>query len=47
MTDFVRFHEDQIRRLGRWNNTTMNGAYLDGLLREAMRVMAEFTIQQG
>lgn len=47
MADLAGVYEDQIRRLGRWNNTTMNGAYLTGLPREAMRAMAGFTIQPG
>lgn len=47
MADLAGVNEDQIRRLGRWNNTTMNGAYLTGLPREVMRVMAGFTVQQG
>ncbi|KAL0137622.1 hypothetical protein V8B55DRAFT_1578467 [Mucor lusitanicus] len=48
MADLAGVHdEDQIRRLGRWNTTTMNSAYLTGLPREAMRVMAGFTIQPG
>lgn len=47
MADLAGVNEDQIRRLGRWNNTTMNGAYLTGLPREVMRVMADLTTQQG
>jgi hypothetical protein len=31
---------DQIRRQGRWNNTTINGVYLTNLPRESMRSMA-------
>ncbi|SAM01103.1 hypothetical protein [Absidia glauca] len=31
---------DQIRRQGRWNNTTINGAYLTNLPRELVRSMA-------
>ncbi|SAL97034.1 hypothetical protein [Absidia glauca] len=31
---------DQIRRKGRWNNTTINGAYLSNLPRELVRSMA-------
>ena len=34
--------EAQIRRLGRWNNTTMDGCYLTALPREAMRSLAGF-----
>ncbi|SAL96514.1 hypothetical protein [Absidia glauca] len=34
---------DQIRRQGRWNNTTINGAYLTNLPRELMRSMADFS----
>jgi hypothetical protein len=33
---------DQIRRQGRWNNTTINGAYLANLPRELVRSMAGF-----
>ncbi|SAL99866.1 hypothetical protein [Absidia glauca] len=33
---------DQIRRQGRWNNTTINGAYLTNLPREMMQLMAGF-----
>jgi hypothetical protein len=33
---------DQIRRQGRWNNTTINGAYLTDLPRELVRSMAGF-----
>ncbi|SAM01372.1 hypothetical protein [Absidia glauca] len=33
---------DQIRRQGRWNNTTINGAYLTNLSRELVRSMSGF-----
>ncbi|SAL97350.1 hypothetical protein [Absidia glauca] len=33
---------DQIRRQGRWNNTTINGAYLTNLPIELVRSMAVF-----
>ncbi|SAM04244.1 hypothetical protein [Absidia glauca] len=33
---------DQIRRQGRWNNTTVIGAYLPNLPRELVRSMAGF-----
>ncbi|SAL95838.1 hypothetical protein [Absidia glauca] len=33
---------DQIRRQGRWNNTTINGACLTNLPRELVRSMAGF-----
>jgi hypothetical protein len=33
---------DQIRRQGRWNNTTINGAYFNNLPTEMMRSMAGF-----
>ncbi|SAL96010.1 hypothetical protein, partial, partial [Absidia glauca] len=33
---------DQIRRQGRWNNTTINGAYLADLPRKLVRSMAGF-----
>ncbi|SAM06049.1 hypothetical protein [Absidia glauca] len=32
----------QIRRQGRWNNTTINGAYLSNLPRRLVRSMAGF-----
>ncbi|SAL98103.1 hypothetical protein [Absidia glauca] len=32
----------QIRRQGRWSNTTINGAYLTNLPRELVRSMADF-----
>ncbi|SAM08860.1 hypothetical protein [Absidia glauca] len=33
---------DQIRRQGRWNNTTINSAYLTKLPRESVRSMVGF-----
>ncbi|SAM05659.1 hypothetical protein [Absidia glauca] len=42
MADIVCANEDQIRRHGRGNNTTMNGVYLTSLPREMMRSMADF-----
>ncbi|SAL97937.1 hypothetical protein [Absidia glauca] len=33
---------DQIRRQGRWNNTTINGTYLTNLPRDLVRSMAGF-----
>ncbi|SAM04342.1 hypothetical protein [Absidia glauca] len=33
---------DQIRRQGRWNNTTINGAYRTNLPRKLVRSMADF-----
>ncbi|SAL95213.1 hypothetical protein [Absidia glauca] len=33
---------DQIRRQGRWNGATINGAYLTNLSRELVRPMAGF-----
>ncbi|SAL97942.1 hypothetical protein [Absidia glauca] len=33
---------NQIRRQGRWNNTTINGAYLTNFPRELVRSMAGF-----
>ncbi|SAM07878.1 hypothetical protein [Absidia glauca] len=38
----VRANVDQMRRQGRWNNTTINGAYLTNLPRELVRSMAGF-----
>jgi hypothetical protein len=43
MADILGVNEDQIRRQGRWNNSTMNGAYLTTLPREMMRMMAGFS----
>ncbi|SAL98119.1 hypothetical protein [Absidia glauca] len=40
MTVNVCANVDQIRRHGRWNNTTINGAYLTNLPRELVRSMA-------
>ena len=34
--------EDQIRRLGRWSNSALEGCYLTALPREAMRSLAGF-----
>ncbi|SAM00912.1 hypothetical protein [Absidia glauca] len=42
MTGNMCANVDQIRRHGRWNNTTMNGAYLTNLPRELVRSMACF-----
>ncbi|SAM02518.1 hypothetical protein [Absidia glauca] len=42
MADNVCANVDQIRRQGRWNNTTINGAYLTKLPRELVRSMADF-----
>ncbi|SAL97816.1 hypothetical protein [Absidia glauca] len=42
MADIVGANGDPIRSQGRWNNTTMNGAYLIRLSREMMRSMAVF-----
>ncbi|SAL98331.1 hypothetical protein [Absidia glauca] len=33
---------DQIRRQGRWNNASINGAYLTNFPRELVRSMADF-----
>jgi hypothetical protein len=43
MADILGVNEDQIRRQSRWNNSTMNGAYLTTLPREMMRTMAGFS----
>ncbi|SAM03170.1 hypothetical protein [Absidia glauca] len=40
MAGNVGANVDQIRRQGRWNNTTINGAYLTNLPRELMQSMA-------
>jgi hypothetical protein len=42
MADSVCANVDQIRRHGRWNNTTINGAYLTNLPRELVQSMAGF-----
>jgi hypothetical protein len=42
MAGIVCVNEDQIRRQDRWNNTTVNGAYLTSLPREIMRSMSGF-----
>ncbi|SAL98146.1 hypothetical protein [Absidia glauca] len=42
MAGNVRANVDQIRRQGRWNNTTKNGAYLTDLPKEPKRSMAGF-----
>ncbi|SAM09828.1 hypothetical protein [Absidia glauca] len=43
MADILGVNEDQIRRQGRWNNSTMNGAYLTTLPSKMMRMMAGFS----
>ncbi|KAH8548096.1 hypothetical protein BGW37DRAFT_413849, partial [Umbelopsis sp. PMI_123] len=45
MADLAGVNEDQMRRHGRWNKTTMNGAYLISLPMEMMRTMAGFANQ--
>jgi hypothetical protein len=42
MAGIVGAIEDDIRRQGRWNNTTMNGAHLTSLPRKMMRSMTGF-----
>ncbi|SAM00745.1 hypothetical protein [Absidia glauca] len=42
MAGHVCANVDQIRRQGRWNNTTMNGAYLTNLPRKLVRSLAGF-----
>ncbi|SAM04065.1 hypothetical protein [Absidia glauca] len=42
MTGNVCANVDQIRRHGRWNNTTINGAYLTNFSKESVRSMAGF-----
>ncbi|SAM01039.1 hypothetical protein [Absidia glauca] len=42
MAGNVRANVDQIQRQGRWNNTTINGAYLTNLPRELAGSMAGF-----
>ncbi|SAM08318.1 hypothetical protein [Absidia glauca] len=43
MTGNVCAKVDQVRRQGRWNNTTINGAYLTNLPRELVQSMAELS----
>jgi hypothetical protein len=43
MAEVAGATEAQIRRLGRWNNNTMEGCYLTALPREAMRGLAGFS----
>ncbi|OWY91439.1 hypothetical protein PHMEG_00039979 [Phytophthora megakarya] len=43
MAELAGATEAQIRRLGRWNASTMEGCYLSALPREAMRSLAGFT----
>lgn len=47
MADLAGVGEDEIRRQGRWNNSSMNGAYLTGLPRESMRIGDGFPKEQG
>lgn len=42
MADFCGVSESQIKRMGQWNQDTMNNAYLNSLPREIMRVFAGF-----
>ncbi|SAL96090.1 hypothetical protein [Absidia glauca] len=42
MAGNVSANEDQIRRQGRWDNTTKNSAYLTNLPRELVQSMAGF-----
>ncbi|SAL95434.1 hypothetical protein [Absidia glauca] len=42
MAGNVGANVNQIRRQGRWNNTTINGAYLTNIPRELVRSMAGF-----
>ncbi|SAL97220.1 hypothetical protein [Absidia glauca] len=44
MAGIVCANEDHTRHQGRWNNTTMNGAYLTNLPRGLVRSMAGFPI---
>ncbi|POM67506.1 Hypothetical protein PHPALM_16482, partial [Phytophthora palmivora] len=42
MAELAGATESQIRRLGRWNSSSMEGCYLSALPREAMRTLAGF-----
>lgn len=46
MADLQGVQESNIRRMGRWNNSSMNGAYFTSLHRGIMRSLAGFS-QQG
>jgi len=39
--------EDQIRRIGRWNQEQMVSCYLNSLLRKFIRIMAGYPPQMG
>ncbi|ETP36757.1 hypothetical protein F442_15373 [Phytophthora nicotianae P10297] len=47
MADLGGASESQIRRLGRWNNQSMEKCYLTSLPREAMRTLAGFDSSRG
>ena len=47
MAELAGASEDQIRRLGRWNNQSMESCYLTNLPREAIRNLAGFAPAQG
>ena len=46
MAELAGASESQIRRLGRWNASAMEGCYLSALPREAMRTLAGFPPDQ-
>jgi hypothetical protein len=47
LADLGGASDSQIRRLGRWNTSAMEGCYLSQLPREAMRVLAGFPSSPG
>lgn len=47
LAEFNGAPEAQIKRLGRWNPSALDGCYLKNLPREAMRVMAAFPRERG
>lgn len=47
MADLQGVEESEIWRMGRWNNSTMNDAYLTGLPRGIMRSLAGFPTTPG
>lgn len=47
MCDLGGVEDASIRRLGRWNSDSMNGAYVTGLPREALRSLAGFGKAKG
>jgi Centromere DNA-binding protein complex CBF3 subunit, domain 2 len=47
MAELKGVSEDQIRRIGRWNQQQMVGCYLNSLPRKFMRIIANHLLQMG